>query len=82
MIEPRSWLRETEFLFMSEKYKEWIKTEFTRLKDFFALTINTNKNAYEHIVLQDGGELTDNILADLGPEVWEDFQTKFIDTSR
>jgi glycine cleavage system H lipoate-binding protein/ABC-type phosphate transport system substrate-binding protein len=82
MIEPRSWLRETEFLFMSEKYKEWIKTEFTRLKDFFALTINTNKNAYEHIVLQDGGELTDNILADLGPEVWEDFQTKFIDLSR
>ena len=82
MIEPRNWSRETEFLFMSEKYMEWIKSEFIRLKDFFALTVNSNKNAYAHIVLQDGGELTDNILADLGPEVWEDFQTKFIDTSR
>ncbi len=82
MVEPRNWIRETEFLFMSEKYKDWIKTEFTRLKDFFSLTVNSNKTAYAHIVLQDGGELTDNTLADLGPEVWEDFQTKFIDPSR
>ena len=34
------------------------------------------------LVLQDGGELSDNILSNLGPEVWEDFQTKFIDPSR
>jgi hypothetical protein len=37
---------------------------------------------YQHIVLQDGGELKDNVLSDLGPEVWEDFQTRFIDTSK
>jgi hypothetical protein len=33
-------------------------------------------------VLQDGGELTDNLLEKLGPEVWEDFQVNFIDKSR
>jgi hypothetical protein len=32
--------------------------------------------------MQDGGELVDNPLAELGPNVWDDFQTKFIDTSK
>ncbi len=35
-----------------------------------------------NVILQDGGQLTDNVLADLGPEVWEDFQTNFIDKSK
>jgi len=32
--------------------------------------------------MQDGGELIDNPLAELEPEVWDDFQTKFIDISK
>jgi glycine cleavage system H lipoate-binding protein/ABC-type phosphate transport system substrate-binding protein len=82
MIEPKNWLREIDFLFMGERYKEWLKDEFTRLRDFFAASVRSNSSSYAHIVLQDGGELTDHVLADLEPEVWEDFQTKFIDTSR
>jgi glycine cleavage system H lipoate-binding protein len=81
-IEPVNWLRETSFMFMFDKYREWLEDEFARLKDFLALSANSNKVVYQHIVLQDGGELKDNVLADLGPEVWEDFQTKFIDTSK
>jgi glycine cleavage system H lipoate-binding protein/ABC-type phosphate transport system substrate-binding protein len=82
LIEPKNWLREIQFMFMAEKYKEWLGDEFARLKDFFSATVRTNTAVYAHIVLQDGGELTDNVLADLEPEVWEDFQTKFIDVSR
>jgi glycine cleavage system H lipoate-binding protein/ABC-type phosphate transport system substrate-binding protein len=82
MIEPTNWLREIQFLDMAEKYKSWLKEEFLRLKDFFASAINANTPEYAHIALQDGGALKDSILADLGPEVWEDFQTKFIDTAR
>ncbi len=81
-VEPKNWLREIQFLFMGENYKEWLQDEFTRLKDFFATSMRSSQAVYAHIVLQDGGELTDNILADFGPEVWEDFQTKFIDTSK
>lgn len=81
-LEPKNWLRETQFMFMGQKYVEWIQDEFVRLKDFIAATVKTDKLAYAHVVLQDGGELTDNVLADMEPEVWEDFQTKFIDTSR
>ena len=82
LIEPKNWVREIQFLFMGEKYKEWLGDEFVRLKDFFAASVKSNKLVYAHIILQDGGELTDNILADMGAEVWEDFQTKFIDTSK
>lgn len=82
LIEPKNWLREIQFMIMGENYREWLQNEFTRLKDFFAASTRINSLAYAHITLQDGGELTDNILADLEPEVWEDFQTKFIDTSK
>ena len=81
-IEPSNWKRETSFMFMFDKYRDWLEDEFTRLKDFLAMSANTNAAVYEHIVLQDGGELKNNVLADLDPKVWEDFQTKFIDTSK
>lgn len=80
MIEPSNWLREIQFLSMAEKYKTWLKVEFSRLKDFFATAFKTPEFAY--VVYQDGGSLKDGILADLGPEVWEDFQTKFMDQER
>jgi glycine cleavage system H lipoate-binding protein/ABC-type phosphate transport system substrate-binding protein len=79
-IEPSNWLRETQFLFMAEKYNDWLKLEFIRLKDFFATSVIAA--GYTPIVLQDGGELKDNVLAGFGPEVWEDFQVKFIDASK
>jgi glycine cleavage system H lipoate-binding protein len=81
-IEPKNWLRETQFMLMGEKYTEWLRDEFVRLKDFVAASVRTDQMAYAHVILQDGGELTDNVLADLGPEIWEEFQTRFIDTSR
>jgi glycine cleavage system H lipoate-binding protein/ABC-type phosphate transport system substrate-binding protein len=81
-IEPTNWLLETQFLSMAEKYKAGLKNEFLRLKDFFATVIESNTKEYAFVTLQDGGALRDCILADFGPEVWDDFQTKFIDISR
>lgn len=82
MIEPTNWLREIQFLIMEKKYKEWLKNEFSRLKDFLSVIIKPNTIEYSYSVLQDGGELQDGILANFGPEIWEDFQTRFIDTSK
>jgi glycine cleavage system H lipoate-binding protein len=82
MIEPKNWVREIEFMFMGEKYKEWLSDEFKRLKDFFSALVMSDNSVYQQIILQDGGELSDNFLSDLGPEVWENFQTSFIDTSK
>lgn len=82
LIEPKNWLREIQFLFMAEKYKDWLQDEFVRLKDFLATSLRSNTTVYAHVILQDGGELTDNVLADLGPEVWEDFQNNFINNAK
>lgn len=81
-IEPDNWMREIQFLNMAEKYRGWLENEFSRLKDFLAMTFKTNNLEYSHVVLQDGGSLKDHVLADLGPEVWDDFQTNFIDKNR
>jgi len=81
MIEPTNWLREIQFLTMGKKYKEWLKSEFSRLKDFLSNSLKNDTVEYSHIILQDGGELKDGILTNFGPETWEDFQTNFIDTS-
>ncbi|MCX6279425.1 MAG: hypothetical protein NT004_15210 [Bacteroidetes bacterium] len=81
-IEPSNWLREIEFLSMADRYKSWLKGEFTRVKDFLAFSIQVNTPGFLPVALQDGGVLKDNVLADFGPQVWEDFQMKFMDVSK
>jgi glycine cleavage system H lipoate-binding protein/ABC-type phosphate transport system substrate-binding protein len=81
-IEPRNWVREIQFMFMGESYILWLQNEYVRLKEFFSVLVSSHTPAYAHVVMQDGGEITDHVLADMEPEVWEDFQTKFIDNSK
>jgi glycine cleavage system H lipoate-binding protein/ABC-type phosphate transport system substrate-binding protein len=82
LIEPKNWIRELQFMWMGEKYRDWLKEEFIRLRNFFENTLKEHHDNLEYSLLQDGGELRDNLLAELGPEVWEEFQRKFIDKSR
>ncbi len=82
MIEPANWAKEMQLLDIAEKYKCWLGSEFTRLKDFLAATLKPDSLAYNYVVLQDGGTFKDGVLADFGPKVWEDFQTNFLDTFR
>ena len=81
-IEPTNWTRENPLLFMADRQKQFIKKEFTRLRDFLATSLKSDMESYSQVVLQDGGEIRDGVLSSLGPEVWEDFQTSFIDPSK
>ena len=81
-IEPTNWLRENQLLFMAERHRQYIKNELTRLKDFLAGILSAGNEKYTQTIYQDGGQLIDNTLEKLGPEVWEDFQSKFIDPAR
>jgi glycine cleavage system H lipoate-binding protein len=80
-IEPSNWLRETQILLMADKYSEWIKGEFHRLRDFLAGIFKPEAPEYSYVILQDGGEIADNVLSSLGPEAWEEFQIQFIDSA-
>ncbi len=77
-IEPDNWLKETRFMMMAEKAKEWVHDEMLRLKDFLAVTLSRSNGNIACHALQDGGELTSNVLSSLGPELWEEFQANFI----
>jgi glycine cleavage system H lipoate-binding protein/ABC-type phosphate transport system substrate-binding protein len=82
MIEPTNWGLEIQYLLIAEKYKDSLTDEFLRLKDFFATLVKTNLHDFAYVTMQDGGEFLDHPLSELGPDVWDDFQTQFIDTSK
>lgn len=81
IIEPQNWLKETRKFLMADNYREWLKSEFSRLKDFISTAVKTNDLNYSQVVLQDGGEIRDKLLENFGPEVWEEFQRRYIDPS-
>lgn len=76
-IEPVNWFRETQFMLMADQTASWMKKEFSRLKDVLANAYALNKLSP---IMQDGGTLKGHVLENAGPEVWEEFQTNFIDT--
>jgi len=81
VVKPDNWLREIQFLFMADKFRQWLKTEFIRLKDFFAFVRKTGEKSYVPVILQEGGQIKEGVLMNFGPEIWEDFQEDFIDKS-
>jgi glycine cleavage system H lipoate-binding protein/ABC-type phosphate transport system substrate-binding protein len=81
-IEPNNWVNENQLLFMADRQRQFLTKEFSRLKDFLAAALNGPEGNLVPVMLQDGGEIKDGILSDMGPEIWEDFQTNFIDPSR
>jgi len=81
-IEPLNWNLELQYLLMADSFKIGLAEEFRRLKDFFASVLKPYSPDVAHAILQDGGSLIDHPLSDLGPDVWDDFQTEFIDASK
>jgi len=77
-VEPLNWLTELKSYFMGQPYTEWLRSELTRLKEYFTSTLQTDKSNDPALVLQDGGEINEGVLRWLGPEVWEEFQAGFI----
>jgi glycine cleavage system H protein len=77
-IDPTSWIEETSSYFLAEEAVAWTKRELIRLKDFLAESMNKYSPETSPLVLQDGGELSGQPLAELPNEVWQDFQKTFL----
>lgn len=77
-IEPENWLNESRLMLTASKYTAQIREEFGRIRDFLATFTGANEVRLAHVVLQDGGELSEGLLEQFGPEVWEEFQAKFL----
>ncbi|HDS06605.1 MAG TPA: hypothetical protein ENO05_03170 [Bacteroides sp.] len=77
-IEPSGWLKEIRAFLMGDHYREWIRTEFDRLKEFLTSGLKGQEQPLEHPVLQEGGAIRDGVMECFGPEAWEEFQSGFI----
>lgn len=80
-IEPSNWIREIQFFTLGNEYKEWIKSEIVRLKDFLACSFNLKNLTENKLAFQEGGDLIPEPLKNLEPKIWEDFQSFFIEST-
>jgi glycine cleavage system H protein len=77
-IKPSDWKAETKAYYLAEEATSWSKMELERFKDFLAESMMKYSPETSALVLQDGGELRDNILSEMPEEVWKDFQKSFL----
>ncbi len=82
MVEPLNWISELKSYLMGQSYTDWLKKEGARLKAFFTSILKHEDNTFPALVLQDGGEIREGVLESFGPEVWEEFQEGFIDSTK
>jgi len=78
-IKPDRWVEETKSYFLAEDASEWVKNELTRFKDFVAMSVKKYSPESAMLIMQEGGELSDNPLSEMPKEVWTDFQKQFLD---
>jgi glycine cleavage system H protein len=77
-ITPAQWKADTGNYHLAGDAVSWSKREIERLKDFLAVALRKYSPVTPMTILQDGGELCDNPLAELPGEVWQDFQKTFL----
>ena len=78
-IKPSNWGKETNSYLLADEATDWAANEFSRFKDFLTGgPMRTLSSEPSMILLQDGGEIRENVLSDLPNEVWENFQEEFL----
>lgn len=78
-IKPSRWKAETNSFYLAEEATNWATKELERFKDFLTGgSMQKYSSRPSVVMLQEGGELRDNILADLPGEVWQGFQKEFM----
>ena len=77
-IKPSNWVEEIPSCYLAEDATDWLKNELNRYKDFLSVNATKYSPDVSMVVLQDGGELSDNSLAGFPNGMWQDFQKEFL----
>lgn len=81
-IKPSDWRKDINTYFLAEEATKWATNELERFKEFLTGgAMRKYSSEPSMILLQDGGEIRDNVLSDLPDEVWIDFQKLFLNFS-
>jgi glycine cleavage system H protein len=77
-IKPSNWVAEITSCYLAGAATDWLKKELDRYKDFLAVNLGKYLPETSIVILQDGGELSENSLSGLPNELWQDFQKEFL----
>jgi glycine cleavage system H protein len=80
-IKPTNWKLETSAYYLAEEATNWSTKEVDRFKDFLAFSSWNYSPDSSPLVLQDGGEIRDNALAEMPDAALIDFQKDFLSVS-
>lgn len=81
-IKPDNWKGETGSCYLAEEATEWSQMEMERFKEFLTGgAMRKFSSEPSMVMLQDGGEIRENVLSDLPGEVWTEFQDQFLKLS-
>lgn len=76
-INPKNWQDEARELLSGEAAKNWLSLELGRMRDFFSGQFS-DKLQNQPVILQDGGEISPEILSEMPAAIWNDFQQAFL----
>ena len=79
---PKRWDLEHSLMILGEKANQWIANEMGRLRDVLAFSLQKYQVSPQPVMLQEGGEISNNVLHELSDEIWEEFQSEFIDAAK
>ena len=78
-VKPDKWIEETASCYLAGEAIEWTGRELQRFKDFISMAVHRHSPGTSTVILQEGGELCDHPLSGMPDEVWQDFQSSFLD---
>jgi glycine cleavage system H protein len=77
-IKPVSWTADTYSYYLAEDAVQFSRQELDKFKDFISTSVRKYSPVPSMVILQDGGELMDQPLAELPNDIWLDFQEDFL----
>ncbi len=81
-VQPDNWMAEYSNFLIGKTYSKWLHKEIVRLKEFLSSAVFKQQTSPLQVVMLDGGEIQDNLLESLSPELWEEFQLGYIDKAK
>lgn len=77
-VEPTNWKSDTGSDHLADAAASWSKSELQRFKDFLATRLPKYSSDASLVAMQDGGELRNHLLPELPGEMWQEFETEFL----
>jgi hypothetical protein len=78
-VKPSDWRKETESYYLAEDAVNWQKKELDRFKEFMTGGPGRKYVSPEAmVIMQDGGEIRNNVLSELPGVLWDEFQKEFL----